>query len=216
MPSGMETVTMVSGRRKFGEKWPFVHLLPLTRRQFCSQSDYLAEERMTKIARLVGDRPASRSAARLHRCGVTTRVRQAVAVVLVGLTALLGGCSENGLMARFQLAPKHIIVERRADAAYERLFPYYVELCAASQFQSKLTREGGGPAGHAVLYLKGACKIDDAPFPQLQRCTRVASSLDDPKHGVGISVNQYFKNVNWVAIPGYDLFFEGNLAQASG
>ena len=151
---------------------------------------------------------------RLHRRSVRIGVLPAFTAALVGFSALLGGCSAHGLMAvaRFQLAPEHIIVERRSDAAYERLFPYYVELCAASQFQSRLTGVVGAPPGHAVLYLKGACKIDDAPIPQLQRCPRVATSLDDPKHGVGISVNQHFKNVNWVATPGYDLFFEGNLA----
>jgi hypothetical protein len=149
---------------------------------------------------------------RLHQRGAATGVRRALTVALAGFSALLGGCSENGLMARFQLVPAHVIVDRRADAAYERLFPFYIELCAGSQYQSKLTGAVGGPVGHAVLYLKGACKIDDAPFPQLRRCPRVATSLDDPQHGVGISVDQYFKNVNWVATPGYDLFFEGNLA----
>ena len=159
---------------------------------------------MSKIARSVRNPPANGPAMRFHRRGAATGIRRAFTVALVGFAILLDGCSEDGLMARFQLVPEHIIDERRADAAYEGLFPYYVELCAASQFQSKLTGEGGGPAGHAVLYLKGACKIDDAPFPQLQRCPRVATSLDDPQHGVGISVNQYFKNVNWVAIPGHD------------
>jgi len=115
-------------------------------------------------------------------------------------------------MARFQLKPDAIIIERRPDAEYEKLFPYYVELCAASQFQSKLTGEGGGPAGHAILYIKGACKDDDAPFPQLRRCRGVATSLKDPEHGAGVSVNQLFKNVNWVATPGYELVFPGGLA----
>lgn len=91
-------------------------------------------------------------------------------------------------------------------------FPYYVELCAASQFQSKLTGEGGGVAGHAVLYLKGACKDEGAPFPRLRRCRTVATSVEDPEHGAGVSVNQMFRNINWVAIPGYDLFFQGDLA----
>ena len=96
-----------------------------------------------------------------------TAVRRVLAFVAVGLAALLGGCVQDGLMniARFQLKPDDIIIERRPDAEYERLFPYYVELCAASQFQSKLTGEGGGPAGHAILYIKGACRDEDAPFP---------------------------------------------------
>src|SRR5215469_8457235 len=128
----------------------------------------------------------------------------------VGLATLLGGCGDDGIIARLLLKPGHIIIERRPDAAYEKLFRDYVELCAASQFRAKLTGEGG-IAGHAVMYLKGACREDDAPFPQLRRCRVAATSLDDPEHGVGISVNRWFKNVNWVAIPGYHLFFDGNL-----
>jgi len=115
-------------------------------------------------------------------------------------------------ISRFQLKPDDIIIERRPDTAYEKLFPYYVELCAASQFRSKLTGEGGGPAGHAILYIKGACKDENAPFPQMRRCHVVATSLKDPEHGAGVSVNQMFKNVNRVATPGYDLVFPGGLA----
>ena len=132
------------------------------------------------------------------------------AFAIVGFATLLGGCGDDGIIARLLLKPGHIIIERRPDTAYEKLFPYYVELCAASQFRSKLTGEGG-IAGHAVMYLKGACKDDDAPYPQLRRCRVAATTLDDPEHGAGISVNRWFKSVNWVAIPGYELFFEGNL-----
>ena len=82
-----------------------------------------------------------------------TVVRRALSFATVVLPALFGGCVQDGLMdmARFQLKPDDIIIERRPDAEYEKLFPYYVELCAASQFRSKLTGEGGGPAGHAIL-----------------------------------------------------------------
>src|SRR5262249_21648586 len=146
-------------------------------------------------------------------CGWTC-ARRMLAFAAIGLAAFLGGCIQDGLMdmARFQLKPDDIIIERRPDAAYEKLFPYYVELCAASQFRSKLTGEGGGPAGHAILYIKGACKDDNAPFPQLRRCRGIATSLEDPEHGAGISVNPKFKNINWVAVPGYDLVFPGGLA----
>jgi hypothetical protein len=61
------------------------------------------------------------------------------------------------------------------------------------------------------MYLKGACKDDDAPFPRLRRCRAVATSLGDPEHGAGISVNRWFKNINWVAVPSHDLFYAGNL-----
>ena len=67
------------------------------------------------------------------------------------------------------LKPDRIIVERRPDPVYDKLFPYYVELCATSQFRSKMKGEGG-VAGHAVMYIKGACKDEQAPFPQLRRC----------------------------------------------
>jgi hypothetical protein len=93
-----------------------------------------------------------------------------LAFAAVGLVALLVGCIQDALMgmARFQLKPDDIIIERRPDVEYEKLFPYYVELCAASQFRSKLTGEGGGPAGHAILYIKGARKDENTPFPQLR------------------------------------------------
>jgi hypothetical protein len=126
------------------------------------------------------------------------------------LAALLGGCGDDGIIARALLKPGHIIVERRPDLAYEQLFPYYVELCAGSQFRAKLTGTGG-IAGHAVMYLKGACKDADAPYPLLRRCRVAATRLDDPEHGAGISVGRWFRNVNWVAVPGYHLFHDGGL-----
>jgi len=137
-------------------------------------------------------------------------IRGIFAAIVAALTALLCGCGEDGVMSRFMLKPDRIIVERRPDPAYDQLFPYYVELCATSQFRSKLKGEGG-VAGHAVMYIKGACKDEKAPFPQLRRCRVAATDLDDPEHGAGVSVGRWFRNVNWVAIPGYRLFYEGNL-----
>jgi hypothetical protein len=132
-----------------------------------------------------------------------------VAAVAVS-TTLLSGCGEDGVMSRFLLKPDHIIIERRPDPAYDQLFPYYVELCATSQFRSKLKGEGG-IAGHAVMYIKGACKDEQAPFPQLRPCRAAATELNNPEHGAGVSVGRWFRNVNWVAIPSYQLFYEGNL-----
>ena len=131
-------------------------------------------------------------------------------VAVAGIMLLLSGCGDNGVVERFMLKPDRIIVERRPDPAYDHLFPYYVELCATSQFRSKLKGEGG-VAGHAVMYLKGTCKDEQASYPQLRRCRVVATEPDDPEHGAGISVGRWFRNVNWVAIPGYKLFYEGNL-----
>jgi hypothetical protein len=131
----------------------------------------------------------------------------ALAVLAVAAASLFG---EGGPISRFMLKPDRIIVERRPDPAYEVLFPYYVELCATSQFRSKLTGPGG-IAGHAVMYIKGACKDEQASFPQLRRCRGIATDLNDPEHGVGVSVGRWFRNVNWVAVPGYKLFYQGNL-----
>ena len=131
-------------------------------------------------------------------------------MALAGIVLLLSGCGDNGVISRFMLKSDRVIVERRPDPVYDQLFPYYVELCATSQFRSKLKGEGG-VAGHAVMYVKGACKDEQAPFPQLRRCRIAATQLDDPEHGAGVSVNRWFRNVNWVAVPGYELFYQGNL-----
>ena len=138
------------------------------------------------------------------------RSRGSVVMALAGVATLLGGCGDDGVISRFMLKPDRIIVERRPDPVYDQLFPYYVELCATSQFRSKLKGEGG-VAGHAVMYIKGACKDEQAPFPQLRRCRVTATELNDPEHGAGVSVGRWFRNVNWVAIPGYELFYQGNL-----
>jgi hypothetical protein len=136
--------------------------------------------------------------------------RPLYALIAAVFTSLLSGCGEDGMISRFMLKPDHIIIERRPDPVYDQLFPYYVELCATSQFRSKLKGEGG-VAGHAVMYIKGACKDEQAPYPQLRRCRVAATELDDPEHGAGISVGRWFRNVNWVAVPGYKLFYQGNL-----
>ena len=137
-------------------------------------------------------------------------IRGFFAAIIALSVSLLSGCGEDGVMSRFMLKPDRIIVERRPDPVYDRLFPYYVELCATSQFRSKLKGEGG-VAGHAVMYIKGACKDEQAPYPQLRRCRAAATELDDPEHGAGVSVGRWFRNINWVAVPGYELFYEGNL-----
>src|SRR5215472_8540795 len=132
----------------------------------------------------MGARKSNLVVRRVQRAGRTSRL---VTGALALLLTVLGGCGDDGIIGRLLLKPGHVIVERRPDAAYERLFPYYVELCAASQFRGKIAGTGG-VAGHAVMYLKGACKDDGAPFPLLRRCRAVATSLGDPEHGAGISV----------------------------
>ena len=130
-------------------------------------------------------------------------------VTLVFTAALAAaGCIELGE----RLAPTHdiVVLTQRPDPIYEELFPTYAELCAVSQYRPKEGKIGGIP-GHAVMYLKGACVDGRARYPRLIPCSRPVDDPGDPRHGTGISVNKWFKNVNWVGVPGKRLFFHGNL-----
>jgi hypothetical protein len=100
----------------------------------------------------------------------------------------------------------------RPDSIYEALSDNYVELCAVSQYRP-LEGEVGGIPGHAVMYLKGACRDESAPYPRLRPCRYGTFDREDPEHGAGISVNRWFKNVNWVATPGKFFFFNGDVAE---
>jgi len=93
------------------------------------------------------------------------------------------------------------------EAAYAAAHPYYAEFCALSQIKKKPGFGAdirGEIGGHAVFYLNGACRVEAAHYPVLQVC--------DPTDGVGLSMNEHFENAKWVATPGRDFFFHGNLA----
>jgi hypothetical protein len=96
------------------------------------------------------------------------------------------------------------------DPLYEALAPHYVELCAVSQYRP-LDGNLGGIPGHAVMYLKGACVDEAAPYPRLRKCRYASNDPADLEHGAGVSVNRWFKNVNWVATPGRSLFYDGDV-----
>jgi hypothetical protein len=98
----------------------------------------------------------------------------------------------------------------RPEPHYEALYPQYAEICALDQYR-KLDGTLGVAAGHAVMYLKGACLRADASFPQLEPCPRHVEEPSDPQHGTGISVNRILRNVNWLGVPGKRLFFDGDL-----
>ena len=134
-----------------------------------------------------------------------------LATLAIAVLTLVGCERASG---RFVVGQDDIIVERRPGVVYDQLYPYYVELCAVSQFRSK-TKGTGGVPGHAVMYLKGACKDEAAAYPQLRRCRRVATDPYDTEHGAGVSVNRWFRNVNWIATPGRALFYEGDLSPGS-
>lgn len=126
------------------------------------------------------------------------RTRSLVAGLLIGLVA----CTTVQI-------EEEEIPDVRADARYDLLFPYYVELCAVSQIRSNFAPHGGSP-GHAAMYIKGACRDPSTDFPTLRVCGPEVD-LTDPESGTGVSVNKVLRNVNWLAVPGKRLFFFGDL-----
>lgn len=123
-------------------------------------------------------------------------------LVLAGLS--LCGCA-NSLFS----VPEHA----NDEAAYEAVFPWYAEFCALSEIDKKpgfgAEIVPGGPGGHSILYLSGVCRVKDAGYPVLRLC-----DAGDPKpgQGVGISVNDHYRNANWIATEGRDFVFRGDLA----
>jgi hypothetical protein len=100
------------------------------------------------------------------------------------------------------------------EHAYAALFPYFAEYCAVSEFDKKkgfgVDLEGGGPGGHSVFYLNGACRVRDAGYPVLALCDETPEGMAG--RGVGLSVNDHYRNANWTATEGRDFFYHGGLA----
>ena len=133
----------------------------------------------------------------------TIRTLLALAVVLGSL-----GCAAIAELFRNpQDAVAPLIVP---DPLYEELVTHYVELCAVSQYRPLKGKLGGIP-GHAVMYLKGACRDESSPYPRLRACRYASTDRADPEHGAGVSVNRWLKNVNWVATSGTFLFYDGDV-----
>ena len=127
----------------------------------------------------------------------------------VAIAIVLSGCISTDF-----LAPRTLIDE----AGYTAIYPYFAEFCAVSEFRKKkglgVDLDSGGPGGHAVFYLNGACRVREAGYPELMLC-------DDPPdrmagRGVGISVNEHYQNANWVATEGRDFFYGGAIAAGEG
>lgn len=99
---------------------------------------------------------------------------------------------------------------------YENAFPEYYEYCTATQvkYQPEYFEGGtGGAGGHAFIYVHGLCKDYTKDYPQVVPCEEVNEELRTqyPHDGVGISLDSDYKNIMWVAVPGKDLIFNGNL-----
>src|SRR5262249_8989895 len=66
-----------------------------------------------------------------------------------------------------------------------------------------------GSGGHSVMYLNGVCRAEDAGYPTIKLCDGTTPAAEA---GVGISVNAHYRNANWIATPGRDFFYHGDLA----
>jgi hypothetical protein len=136
---------------------------------------------------------------------VLSTARKLLALALV--SSSLGCAAVAELFRNPQDAVAPLIVP---DPLYEELVTHYVELCAVSQYRPLNGKLGGIP-GHAVMYLKGACRDESSPYPRLRACRYASTDRADPEHGAGVSVNRWLKNVNWVATPGKSLFYDGEV-----
>lgn len=127
--------------------------------------------------------------------------RTPVGFFTIGAVVLASACVDN-----------HFIVKETqpSEALYTSLFPTYVEYCALSEIKKKPNHGvevlGGGPGGHALLFLSGVCRVQGAGYPTVALCP---PDQLKPGVGVGISVNAHFRNANWVATEGRDFFFRG-------
>jgi hypothetical protein len=139
--------------------------------------------------------------------GPLSRVRGFACVIATAI--VLPGCIGTEF-----LAPPTAIDER----VYTSIYPYFAEFCAVSEFDKKkgydLDIEGGGPGGHAVFYLNGACRVPDAGYPELALCDEPPDRMTG--RGVGISVNNHYLNAKWVATEGRDFFYNGATAPGEG
>jgi hypothetical protein len=126
-------------------------------------------------------------------------MRRYCLIVLAILAGGLAGCDTLPIPAQ---------VSHDDEAAYTAVDPYYLEFCALSEIQKKPGYGAdirGGVGGHSTVYLNGVCRTDDG-YPEIEVCPS-----DPASNGVGLSVNSHFANANWVAIPGRDFFYHGDL-----
>lgn len=127
--------------------------------------------------------------------------------ILAAALFLLAGCES----ATFSLpgAPDD-------PALYATIYPFFIETCAVSGMKKKHGfgfEYQGGPGGHAVVYLNGVCRDTKNSHPAVQMCNEAGPSAES---GVGLSANGHFSNAAWVATPGRDFFFDGDLRKDEG
>jgi hypothetical protein len=124
-------------------------------------------------------------------------------------TLWLGGC----INSYFTVAGDTI-----DDASYTAIYPWYAEFCALSEISKKpgfgAEIVPGGPGGHSIIYLNGVCRVKDAGYPVVALCGDGGNPK--PGEGVGLSVNDHYRNANWIATQGRDFVFRGGLRPGEG
>jgi hypothetical protein len=99
------------------------------------------------------------------------------------------------------------------ERAYTSIYPWYAEFCAVSEISKKpgfgAEIVPGGPGGHSVLYLNGVCRVKAAGYPVVALC---GTNNPGPGEGVGLSVNDHYRNANWIATEGRDFVMHGDLS----
>lgn len=111
--------------------------------------------------------------------------------------------------------PTHLSDRHPDQENYADFFPYYAEFSALSEFRKKpgcgIELNSGIGGGHSVLYLNGV-RVDRSAgsYPVLRVC---AAHEFPAQSGAGISVNEHYRNANWIAVEGRDFFMRGALAE---
>lgn len=95
-------------------------------------------------------------------------------------------------------------ISDKEGAIYRDLYPYFMDGCAAGQ-KVHLDGSRGSALGHGALFIRGACIDKNASFPQVT--TECLPGEDE----IGVSANGQFMNINWVAVPGEAMFFNGDI-----
>jgi len=152
-------------------------------------------------------------------------IRSHCLAVTLSATVWLTGCTADNTylaptgMPATDVAPSGFsaisVSTSSADDPYAKLYPFYAEFCAVSEINKKPgfgADINGGFGGHSVLYLNGVCRDKDAGYPTIGLCTGKGAA----QTGVGLSVNDHFKNANWVATEGRDFLFYGSLKPGEG
>jgi hypothetical protein len=110
-----------------------------------------------------------------------------------------------------------VVVSAFADSSpdsskIDSIFPYYTMECSVTQLHP-IHGNLGGPGGHALLYIKGACRDTSANYPKVKMCDD-GTDLTSPtsgSSGVAISVDKILENTHFIAMDGKDFMFDGSL-----